>query len=238
MTSRRLALAASALLIAGLLGGCATNVPGAAPGGSDGGSDGGATNELEFDAVWLDGGRMVGIVTQGSSSCVPIAEDVALAGNALSVTLAEPEGKPCTRDFVPRITLVGLPEPVDPKAGLEIRVTGDGVEGDTDLDGVDLPTPTPETDYRPSAGWVDDGLFAIVTWGSSSCAPVIEDVAATGDDEVTVTFQTPPADQVCTMDMAPRAALAFVDGVDDDGDVYAVLTGAEFDGVRIPIIGG
>ncbi len=30
----------------------------------------------EFDAAWLDGGRQVGLVTQGSSTCIPTAEDV------------------------------------------------------------------------------------------------------------------------------------------------------------------
>ena len=95
------------------------------------------------------------------------------------------------------------------------------------------------TDYLPSAGWTDaDGQFVLLTWGSSSCAPVISEVAATGPAEVTVTFETHPADQVCTMDMAPRATIAVVDGLQEDSDVSAILAGSpEFDNVRIPIYG-
>jgi hypothetical protein len=53
-----------------------------------------------------------------------------------------------------------------------------------------------------------------------------------------VTFETPPADQVCTMDMAPRATVAFVEGLEEDVDVSLVLAGSpELDNVRVPIYG-
>jgi hypothetical protein len=95
-----------------------------------------------------------------------------------------------------------------------------------------------ETDYLPSAGWTDvDGQFVMLTWGSSSCPPVLENTEVTSDTEITVTFATPPTDQVCTMDMAPRGTVASVlEGPDDESDVFAILTGAEFDNVRIPIL--
>ncbi len=67
--------------------------------------------------------------------------------------------------------------------------------------------------------------------------PVVEDVVAGAPAEVTVTFATPPADQVCTMDMRPRGTIAFVPDLEADADVFAVLAGAEFDNVRIPILG-
>ena len=69
-----------------------------------------------------------------------------------------------------------------------------------------------------------------MTWGSSTCPPMIESVEPTGPTEVTVTFATPPADQVCTMDMAPRGTLATVSGLEGEADIDLVLTGAEFDG--------
>ncbi|NYE18765.1 hypothetical protein [Microbacterium immunditiarum] len=244
-TTRRVTLASAALLFAALLGGCATNPGTATPTPVDDSTvespDDGSGSDADVKAAWLDGGRMVGIVTQGSSTCVPVADDVELADGVLTVTLVVPgdRAKPCTRDLVPRVTLVGLPEPVDPSEDLRIVVNGDGFEEDTDLDGVDLPTPEGPTDYLPTAGWTDDdGQFVILSWGSSSCVPVIEDVAATGEAEVTVTFQEPPADQVCTMDIAPRGTVALVEGLDDDSDVELVLTGgAEFDNIRIPIVG-
>ena len=79
----------------------------------------------------------------------------------------------------------------------------------------------------------------LLTWGSSSCVPVIAEVAASGPAEVTVTFETPAADQVCTMDMAPRATVVgLVDPLEEDSDVSLVLTGSpEFDNVVIPIYG-
>ena len=40
------------------------------------------------------------------------------------------------------------------------------------------------------------------------------------------------------MDMAPRATVAVVDGLEEDSDVSLVLAGSpEFDNVRIPIYG-
>ncbi len=228
-----------ALLAAGILTACATPAgSGSTPAPSGSETSSGAGTEIEVDAAWVDNGRMVALVTQGSSTCVPIASDVSYADGVLEVELADPPGDTaCTRDMVPRATLVGLPDGVDPAQDLEIRVTG-AYTGDTDLDGVTGLTADAETDYLPSAGWADNGQFVIVTWGSSSCPPVIENVEATSTTEVTVTFATPPADQVCTMDMAPRGTVAQVTAdLDDDVETFAILTGAEFDNVRIPIIG-
>ena len=229
------------LLVAGALTACASTAgPGspATPSSRAGGSSGGAGTEIEVDAAWLDNGRMIGIVTEGSSTCVPTAGEVALNGNVLEVELVDPPADTaCTRDLVPRATVVGLPEGVDPTQELEIRVTYGDNHGDTDLDGVAGLDPSGETDYLPSAGWTDDdGEFIVLTWGSSSCVPAVEGVTAAGS-EVTVTFATPPADQVCTMDMAPRGTLVQAEGLDDDSEAFAILTGAEFDNIRIPIIG-
>jgi hypothetical protein len=228
----------SLFFAAALLAACAT------PGGSGATPSASATtqgddsNDQEVGAAWLDGGRMVGIVTQGSSTCVPIAEEATYANGVMTVTLVDAEGDTaCTRDLVPRVSLVGTPEGVDPADGVEIEVTGDGWHGDTDLDGVPGLAAGGETDYLPSAGWTDvDGQFVILSWGSSTCAPVIENTEATSATEVTVTFVTPPANQVCTMDMAPRGVVTAVNGLEDeDADTFAILTGAEFDNVRIPI---
>ena len=142
----------------------------------------------------------------------------------------------CTADLAPRVSLVGVPEDVDPTQDLEIEVTGDGWAGDTELGGVADLGGGGETDYLPSAGWTDvDGQFVVLTWGSSSCAPVIENTEATSATEITVTFATPPADQVCTMDMAPRAVVTSVLEAEDDADMFAILTGGEFDNIRVPI---
>ncbi|MDQ7876607.1 hypothetical protein Q9R08_01320 [Microbacterium sp. QXD-8] len=227
-----------ALLAAGLLTACATPTGSGGTPSSSATSKGDDGSEQEVGAAWLDGGRMVGIVTQGSSTCVPVAEEATYANGVMTVTLVDAEGDTaCTSDLVPRVSLVGTPEGVDPADGVEIEVTGDGWHGDTDLEGVPGLAVGGETDYLPSAGWTDvDGQFVILSWGSSSCAPAIENTEATSASEVTVTFVTPPADQVCTMDMAPRGVVTAVNGLEDeDAEIFAILTGAEFDNVRIPI---
>ncbi|GAA1978980.1 hypothetical protein [Microbacterium pumilum] len=194
----------------------------------------------DLGAAWLDNGRVIGLVTVGSSTCVPQAESADVSEDGvLQVTLAAPEeDEACTADLVPRVTLVGVPEDVDPEEDLSIEVTGDNQQGQVDLAAVAGLAPGGETDFQPSAGWATAaGQFVILTWGSSTCVPVIEDVAATAPAEVTVTFQTPPDDQACTMDMAPRGQVAAVNDLEEDSDVELILTGGEFDDVKVPIYG-
>ena len=229
-----------AVLLTGVLAACATGSGGTTPSASGGGDDdNGPGNEQEVGAAWLDGGRAIGIVTQGSSTCIPTAEETTYADGVLNVTLVEVEGDTaCTADLVPRVSLVQVPGDVDPEQDLEVKVTGDGWTGDTDLGGVPGLKTGGETDYLPSAGWTDvDGQFVFLSWGSSTCVPVIEAVAASGPAEVTMIFKTPDDAQVCTMDMAPRTQVAFVDGLEEDENVQAVLEGAEFDNISIPIYG-
>lgn len=77
------------------------------------------------------------------------------------------------------------PKGVDPTKDLDIVVTmAQGGRGDADLDGLDASqVTTGTTDYLPSAGWVDDDQIAILTWGSSTCAPVVGDVTASDPKE-------------------------------------------------------
>lgn len=228
------AAATLALLLTAALAGCAT------PAGVGGGrADDDAPTETPVDAAWLDEGRIVGVVTQGSSACVPTAGDVALDGAVLEVELVDPDAATaCTADLVPRVTLAPVPAGVDPAVDLEISVTGD-YEGQATLAGVEDLDPSGETDFAPSAGWTaTDGQFVLLTWGSSTCAPMLAAVEATGPAEVTATFQAPPENRACTMDMAPRGLVAWVEGVAADTPIELVLTGSpEFDGIRIPIYG-
>ena len=73
----------------------------------------------------------------------------------------------------PRVTLVEVPEGVDPSRGSRDH-------GDRRRTTPAAPTSRASrgstgggmTDYLPSAGWTDtDGQFVLLTWGSSSCAP-------------------------------------------------------------------
>ena len=107
---------------------------------------------------------------------------------------------------------------------------GDVVD-DVDLDGDPSFTGTPgsSTEYAPTAGWFDDGSLVLLTWGSSSCAPVVEDLEGSGASG-TATFATDD-DQVCTMDMAPRATiLEFGEDAVDDDAFTLTLVGGGLDG--------
>jgi len=203
-----------------------------------------AVGDLEVEAAWVDGGRMIAVTTWGSSTCVPVAEEAVVGDDgALAVTLTDagPQGteQACTTDMVQRATLVGVPEGVDPAAGLEVEVTYANAVGDAALAAVTgLAGPGTETDYAPSAGWVGtDGTFALVTWGSSSCAPELQDLQVPSETEVAITFATPAADRVCTMDMAPRVLLAVAEGLGGATGVDVVLQGDTFAGTRVPILG-
>lgn len=237
MTVRTRSLVAGfglALLAAGVLTACAT--PAGSGSNSTPSSSSSTGDDAEISAAWLDGGSMIGLVTFGSSTCVPTAGEPSYSNGVLEVELSPAEDDAaCTRDYVPVVTLVAVPEDVDPSKELEIKVTG-SVTGDTDLDGV-AEFPTVE-EFMPSAGWTgEDDQIVILTWGSSTCAPVVESAMATGASEVTVTFATPPADQVCTMDMAARGTVAVVQDIEESSGAVAILTGAGFENVSVPIVG-
>lgn len=244
MSRHRLTLAAlvgASLLAAGALTGCAT---GAAPGSaSPSGTASSAAPDAEtaappagVEAAWLDAGRSVAVVTWGSSSCPPVAEGATAAGDGtVSVTLADSARTDCTRDMAPRATLVSLPAGVDPTGALELTVEG-VVEGRTTLSALPAP-PADAGQFAPSAGWVDDALVAIVTYGSSGCPPTVESVSASGSD-IVVQFATPPADQVCTMDIAPRVTLADVGEDAPEGEASVVLSGGGMESTDpIPVLG-
>ncbi|MEV8267385.1 hypothetical protein [Microbacterium sp. NPDC076911] len=222
------------VLLGSMLVGCSVSSAGDAPTQSPVEE---SADVAEVEAAWLEGGAMIGVVTLGSSSCVPTATEVSVSGQVLTVELAE-LGDICTRDLVPRATGVGVPEGLDTAQDVTVITTG-AVEGEALLAGVPgLVSGDSSMEVLPSAGWTGaDGQFVILTWGSSSCLPMIESSEATGPAEVTVTFATPDADQVCTLDMAPQTTVAWVTELEEDADVEAVLTGFDFDGVRVPIIG-
>lgn len=224
----RAALLAPLVISAMALGGCAGNAPIAGNPSPAPGEPG-----TEVAATWLDGGRMIALVTWGSSSCVPQASEVTASGQEVSVTLADGANQACTADYAPRASAVGVPAGVDPHEPVTVNLTylgqtvGLTLAGDPELTG----TPGQETDYQPTAGWFNDQGIALLTWGSSSCRPVVEGVEETAD-AVTVTFAT--QDGVCTADMAPRVTLLQMEQVDRSRQL--ILVGDNLD-ATIPISG-
>ncbi|MGM7668001.1 hypothetical protein [Microbacterium sp. A93] len=239
-SSLRLAMSAAAVLATALLVvGCSSS-PGSSTPTSDATPDdsGSSTTPVtddDIEAAWLDNGRLFAIVTWGSSTCVPVVDEVTANGQTVTVALADAPSADgaetaCTADLAPRASIGGVPEGVDPTKDVEFVVTVDGVTDDAELDGNAALTGTPgsETDYAPSAGWFDDEGVVLLTWGSSTCPPIVENLEEQPGG-ATVTFKT--EDRQCTMDMAPRATmLGFSDDIDDDGDFILTLVGDNLDG--------
>lgn len=193
-----------------------------------------STEEAMLTAAWLGEDGLIGLVTYGSSSCLPQEESSTLAGGVLTVELVTEEG-PCTMDYVPQVTLLS-PEGVDPTSDLTIEVKGSG-EGQVVLPALGSASGGDEFG-TPLAGWTTtDDTFLFVTWGSSTCLPVVENIEASGDAEVTVTFVEPAPDQVCTADLAPQPQVGFIEGLNVASGVELVLNGAGFEGDRLPIVG-
>lgn len=224
-------LVAAALLVAGCTTGPGSETPTSSPAPSAGNVD----DQNDVEGALLDDGRMFAVITVGSSTCVPQVDQVTAEGQTVTVTLVDPEGespKPCTKDLAPRASLGALPEGVDPTADITLNVTYGDITDDVDLDGDPAAAGTPgdSTDFLPSAGWFDDGGLVLLTWGSSSCPPAVESLEGSGNAG-TATFVT-DANQVCTMDMAPRATMLDFgdDTVEDDGTFTLNLVGGGLDG--------
>ncbi|MEV7756438.1 hypothetical protein AB0O16_01775 [Microbacterium sp. NPDC089180] len=243
LSRHRLTLVAAlgaGLLAVGALTGCATGAsssPEAAPSTATSSPDSGASaSPAELGAAWLDAGRAIAVVTRGSSTCVPVVSgEPSASADTLTVTLEESARTDCTRDMAPRATLVGVPAGVDPTRPLEVTVQG-AAEGRTTLAALTT-APSDAGQFAPSAGWVDARTIALVTYGSSGCPPTVESVTTTGT-EIAVQFAAPPADQVCTMDLAPRITLADVGDGAPAGAASVVLSGDGVDATDpIPVLG-
>lgn len=88
------------------------------------------------------------------------------------------------------------------------------------------PSDTDADDFDDIEGTLlDDGrMFAVVTWGSSTCVPQVDTVTGNGQT-VAVTLVDVDADEPCTADMAPRASIgALPEGVDPTQDITLQVT--------------
>ena len=191
----------------------------------------------ELDAAWLDGARMIGLITQGSSTCIPTAEDVSYADGVLQVRLVDVTEGVCTADYAPRVSLVSVPDDVDASENLAIEVTG-GYTGEVTLPGVEGLVFESTSDQTPSAGWTTaEGTFIVLLWGSSGCPETITNAEITGDAAIMVSLSGVPADKVCTADIAPNGQITVVDGLVGVQDVAVTVTSAGVEPFTTPILG-
>lgn len=97
------------------------------------------------------------------------------------------------------------------------------------------PTPGGDDQDDLAGTLLDDGrMFAVVTWGSSTCVPQVDEVTAEGQT-VTVSVVDPADAEVCTADFAPRASVgALPEGVDPTREITLQVTyGAVSDDVDL-----
>jgi hypothetical protein len=229
------ALVASVLVIGASLAGCSSSSGGTAQTAEPAETDSGVITEL--DAAWLDGGRMIGLITQGSSTCIPTAEDVSYADGVLQVNLVDDAEGVCTADFAPRVSLVAVPDDVDASENLAIEVTG-GYTGEVTLPGVEGLVFESTSDQTPSAGWTTTGgTFIVLLWGSSGCPEAITTAEITGDAAITVSLSGVPADKACTAYIAPNGQITVVDGLGGVADVVLTLTGPAMEPFTTTILG-
>lgn len=238
-TLPRLVRVVAALAAAGVvLVGCAAGDDSVPTSTDDGTATSGPAPAVDDDqdlaAAWLDDGRMFAIVSWGSSTCIPVVDEISSDGQTVSLSLVDTGAADavCTADLAPRASVAALPDDVDPTQDVQFHVT---IAGDTRDVGLDGAEPLGGDEYAASAGWFDDDGIVLLTWGSSTCAPVVQDVAtATGSATVTFAEQ----EGMCTMDMVPRATIIGVPGDDADDDApYALtLVGGGLDGT-VEVIG-
>lgn len=222
-------LAASALLISG----CAGT---AAPGSGE--IDPPASEPIPVEAVWLDEGRALAVVTWGSSSCVPLAGTTTASGQHITVTFADPGQLACTMDYAPRASFLSLPDGVDPKQNVTLTIV-DPAMPNTPLH-AELRGQAHfaghgggETNYEPSAGSFGEDGVVLLSWGSSSCPPVVESIAP-GDAGPLVSFMS-DTERMCTADMAPRLTVLSLGGT-QGGATTLILNGDSFDMLAVPIL--
>lgn len=219
-------LAAAALLATACAGTPGSDAPTSSHTPSDDPTAPVADGVSEVEVAWLDGGRAIAVMTWGSSSCAPMLGDVVGDAQSIRVILAASGEKACTDDLTPRALMVPVPEGVDVTTEVEVEVVYGQRTDIADLEAL-AETPQGQTDYQPTASWYDDDGLVLLTWGSSSCPPVVDDVQAT-DAGATVTFQD--IDRPCTMDMAPRLTPLSVASGATDGPLELTLVGGGLDG--------
>ncbi|MGF3056116.1 hypothetical protein [Microbacterium sp. YY-01] len=189
----------------------------------------------QIEATWLDTGRFIGVVTWGSSGCVPLEGETIADGQNITTTLSlDDEDAACTADFAPRATLIGVPEGVD--ATQDATLTVELPEGETaevTIAGNDTLTGELPDQFVPSAGWAGDQIV-LLSWGSSSCPPLVDAIDEDANS-ARVTFVT--EDRPCTMDLAPRLTIITPTQAADHSGYQLTLTGADFSDDTLDVIG-
>lgn len=74
-------------------------------------------------ATWLQGGRQIGIVLYGSSTCPPRIQSIAVeSATVLKATLAPVSGGVCTTDFAPHTTVFTTPSKLSTASVITVKL--------------------------------------------------------------------------------------------------------------------
>lgn len=196
-------------------------------------------NTPGLDAVWLDGGRTIGLVVNFDVIGVCALFMITSYQDGVLEVGEHPVGDPgCQTGDGPRVDLL-TPEGIDPTEDLEIHVTTALFSGEVYLPGEPGLVMADANGYTgtPSASWFGDGGLVILTRGSTTCPPIFRDALATGDAEVTATFWTAASPQVCTDDLAPHVTIRQVPGITKHSGAQLILAGTGFDNQKVQIVG-
>lgn len=221
MKTPRFVLLAAAACLAAVLTGCATNAaqpgntPDAAPTTDAPGTD---VNGLpEMQAVWV-GSESI-IITAPGDGCRPTLTDVVVGDQSLDVRIEKLGGEEaCMQPLIVYGHLLVIPAGIDTSKPLTLNVTNwDDQTADIELAGNSDGGLVPADKMiqpAPAAVWVNDSDIAVLTYGSSSCAPIGGEF--TGEGETLTLKLTDPDTQMCTMDYAPRVTIIHAPDVAKD----------------------
>ncbi len=198
---------------------------------------------------WLAADRAtITIVSYGSSACPYIATAITVVDDAeLSIELRQGAAEACTDDLAPRTHVLAVPEgwgagdgpystqivrradafgasdPVLSTVVLwPVPVAGETIAVET-IRGVpdDITLPDDALDRgEPLAYWgADRATLRVITWGSSSCPPLVRS-AVLGEPTVIDVVLVPGPGEICTSDFGPTThVLVTPAGVDPVADV-------------------
>lgn len=237
MNAPRLFLLAAAATLAAVLTGCATN---AAPTSEPTPTDDATTPESSslLAANWLTEDAIA--ISLPGDGCKPMITDIVTGDQTIDVTFTregETDGATpvaCTKQLVQRGIYLGIPAGIDTSKDVALTITNVGGDSETvtlagRADGGPIPADK-MANQGVAATWITPTQLAVLTWGSSSCAPIGATSAVDGDTTV-VTLELPDS-KMCTMDLVPRVNLVYdvaatervaVDGFTDEAGKNVVV---------------
>lgn len=245
MNTRLLALASLAAASALVLSGCSNA---AAPQDTPTPTETDTASEApDLGVAWLAGGNAIALETFGSGSrdCYPNIGGFGVNGNEITVRIDPlPADQICTMDYRAQLSLIDLEASIselNTKKDVVVKVEYSDA-GKTFEAGV-LPAITVDAAQKtaPSAGWIDQNLIALLTYGTGTvdCWPIFAGTTAPNAAQgvLDVAFESSTHTGACTADFRPQLHEVYVeDGLVDPALINElVLNGAGFENEKVSV---